>query len=41
MGIIRQLEEQQENVAHRKGHYYSFDRKEYEKMKKKGFSFEI
>ncbi|HVD98403.1 MAG TPA: NUDIX domain-containing protein [Cytophagaceae bacterium] len=41
MGIIKQLEEQEENVAHRKGHYYSFDKKEYEKMIKKGFSFEI
>ena len=41
MGIIRQLEVQQENVAHRKGYYYSFDKKEYEKMKKKGFNFEI
>jgi 8-oxo-dGTP diphosphatase len=41
MGIIKQLDEQQENVAHRKGYYYSFDKKEYEKMRKKGFSFEI
>jgi len=41
MGIIKQLEVQQENVAHRKGFYYSFDKKEYEKMKKKGFNFEI
>jgi 8-oxo-dGTP diphosphatase len=41
MGIIKQLEVQQENVAHRKGFYYSFDKREYEKMKKKGFNFEI
>jgi 8-oxo-dGTP diphosphatase len=41
MGIIKQLEVQQENVSHRKGFYYSFEKKEYEKMKKKGFNFEI
>jgi 8-oxo-dGTP diphosphatase len=41
MGIIKQLETQQENVAHRKGFYYAFDKKEYERLKKKGFNFEI
>lgn len=41
MGIIKQLEIQEENVSHRKGFYYSFERKEYEKLKKKGFNFEI
>ena len=41
MSIINQLEVQQENVSHRKGFYYSFDKKGYEKMKKQGFNFEI
>ena len=41
MSIIKQLELQQSNVAHRKGYLYSFDKKEYEKLVKKGFNFEI
>lgn len=41
MGIIKQIGVQQENVSHRKGFYYTFDKKEDEKMKKKGFNFEI
>ncbi len=41
MGVIKQLKEMQENVSHRRGYLYSFDHKEYERLKKKGFNFEI
>jgi 8-oxo-dGTP diphosphatase len=41
LGAVKQLPIQEENVAHRKGHYYTFDEKQYDKLKKQGIHFEV
>lgn len=41
MGILRELDEVETDVAHRAARLYSFDRRQYERMEKKGFNFEV
>jgi 8-oxo-dGTP diphosphatase len=41
MGILVELEEHQQDVAHRAARLYRFDRRRYDKLVKSGFSFEI
>lgn len=41
MGILRELDEVETDVAHRAARLYSFNRKKYEGMLDKGFNFEI
>ena len=41
MGILKDLDEIQSDVAHRAARLYSFDEKEYRRLEKKGFHFEI
>ena len=41
IGILKDLDEIQSDVAHRAARLYSFDEKEYRKLEKKGFHFEI
>ena len=41
MGLLEELDEVQKDVAHRAARLYRFDRKKYEQLKKKGFSFDL
>lgn len=41
MGILRELDEVEKDVAHRAARLYSFDRRRYEKLGENGFNFEI
>ena len=41
MGILVELDEIQQDVAHRAARLYRFDEEKYRKMKRKGFNFEI
>jgi len=41
MGLLKELDEVQIDVAHRAARLYMFDKKKYFQLKKKGFSFEI
>ncbi|MHC4744315.1 MAG: NUDIX hydrolase [Planctomycetota bacterium] len=41
MGILRELDEVETDVAHRAARLYSFNRKKYKDMVEKGFNFEI
>lgn len=41
MGILKELDEIETDVAHRAARLYSFDKKSYNKMTRKGFNFEI
>ena len=41
MKMLRELKEIQKNVPHRPGRLYSFDKKKYDQLKSKGFSFEL
>lgn len=41
LGILRELDEIQSDVAHRAARLYEFDEKAYRRMEKEGFNFEI
>ena len=41
MGLLRELDEVQVDVAHRAARLYKFDEKKYRQLKEKGFNFEI
>ena len=41
MGLLIDLHEVQEDVAHRAARLYSFDEKKYRQLKKRGFNFEV
>jgi 8-oxo-dGTP diphosphatase len=41
MGILEELDEVEKDVAHRAARLYRFDKKEYGRMVKQGFHFEI
>lgn len=41
MGLLKDLDEVQEDVAHRAARLYEFDEAKYQQLKKKGFNFEI
>jgi len=41
MGVLEELSERQEGVAHRPSRLYRFDRAEYRRLVKRGFNFEI
>ena len=41
MGLLRELDEVQVDVAHRAARLYRFDEKKYRQLKEKGFNFEI
>jgi 8-oxo-dGTP diphosphatase len=41
MGLLIELNEREQNVAHRAAGFYMFDRKKYRQLKQKGFNFEI
>lgn len=41
MGLLIDLDEVEEDVAHRAAKLYKFDEKKYEQLKKKGFNFEL
>jgi 8-oxo-dGTP diphosphatase len=41
MGILEELDEVEKDVAHRAARLYRFDKKEYSRMVKQGFHFEI
>ena len=41
MGVLIELDEIQQGVAHRAARLYSFNEKEYRQKEKKGFSFEL
>jgi 8-oxo-dGTP diphosphatase len=41
MDLLEELDEVQKDVAHRAARLYRFDRKKYEQLKKKGFSFDL
>ena len=41
MGILTELEEIQKDVAHRAARLYSFNEREYRRLEKSGFNFEI
>lgn len=41
MDLLIELDEVQEDVAHRAARLYKFDEKKYEQLRKKGFNFEI
>lgn len=41
MGILKELDEIQQDVSHRAARLYSFDKKKYDRMLKKGFNFEM
>lgn len=40
-GLILALDEKEKNVAHKAAQYYSFDKKMYKELSKKGFHFEL
>jgi len=41
MGVLQELDEIQQDVAHRAARLYKFDEGRYERLKKKGFNFEV
>ena len=41
MGFLLDLDEIEQDVAHRAARLYSFDRKKYEQLVRAGFNFEI
>ena len=41
MGVLLELDEIQQDVAHRAARLYRFDEEKYRRLKKKGFNFEI
>lgn len=41
MGLLIELKEREQNVAHRAAGFYMFDKKKYRQLKQKGFNFEI
>jgi 8-oxo-dGTP diphosphatase len=41
MGILRELNERQQDVPHRAARLYEFDQQTYEQLKEKGFNFEL
>ena len=41
MGVLRELDEVEEDVRHRAARLYMFDKKEYERMTRQGFNFEM
>ncbi len=41
MGLLVELDEVQQDVAHRAARLYRFDEKRYEKLRKNGFNFEV
>lgn len=41
MGLLEELDEVEQDVAHRAARLYRFDRKAYQRMQKDGFNFEI
>ena len=41
MGLLVDLDEVEEDVAHRAAKLYKFDEGKYEQLKKKGFNFEL
>lgn len=41
MGLLEELDEVEQDVAHRAARLYRFDRKKYERLTKQGFNFEI
>jgi len=41
MGLLIELDESQQDVAHRAAKLYQFDEKKYRQLEKKGFNFEI
>jgi 8-oxo-dGTP diphosphatase len=40
-GVLRELDEVQQEVSHRAARLYRFDRRAYRRLVKKGFNFEI
>ncbi len=41
MGLLEELDEVEQDVAHRAARLYRFDRKKYERLTRQGFNFEI
>ena len=41
MDLLIELDEAEEDVAHRAARLYQFDEKKYQQLKKNGFNFEI
>lgn len=41
MGLLKELDEIQQDVAHRAARLYQFDTKRYQQLKKRGFNFEL
>jgi 8-oxo-dGTP diphosphatase len=41
MGLLKQLDEKEQNVPHKAAFYYSFDKKAYKELTEKGFHFEL
>lgn len=41
MGLLKQLEEKEQNVPRKAAYYYSFDKLQYEELMKKGLHFEV
>lgn len=41
MGLLEELDEVEQDVAHRAARLYRFDRKKYERLSRQGFNFEI
>ena len=41
MGLLKELNEKEINVAHKAARYYSFDNKAYKELTRKGFHFEL
>ncbi len=41
MDLLIELDEKQQNVAHKAARFYKFDKAKYEELSKKGFNFEI
>jgi 8-oxo-dGTP diphosphatase len=41
MGLLKQLDEKEQNVPHKAAFYHSFDKKAYKELTKKGFHFEL
>lgn len=41
MGLLKQLDEKEQNVPRKAAFYYSFDKRAYQELTKKGFHFEL
>jgi 8-oxo-dGTP diphosphatase len=41
MGVLVETDEVQQDVAHRAARLYRFDERRYEKLRKRGFNFEV